>query len=137
MRYRRSSYRYAAVVGPQQTWVLGEIWSSDRLRLSAQNRWCPDVDVYETATTVEVIVDLAGVHEDDVEVQLFEDAVIVEGHRHVPARDEVARYHRASIRQGAFRVDVALPVAIDAERVDARYEGGLLRITLARRAGGR
>lgn len=137
MRYRRSSYRYATVVGAHQTWVLGEIWSSDRLRLLAQNRWRPDIDAYETATTVEIIVDLAGVDEDDFEVQLFEDALIVEGRRHVPARDEIARYHTASIRQGPFRVEVALPVPIDAERVDARYDQGLLRITLAKRAGGR
>lgn len=137
MRYRRSSYRYAALIGPQQTWVFGEIWSSDRLRLLAQNRWRPDVDVYETATTVEIVVDLAGVDEDDFEVQLFEDAVVVEGRRDVPARDEVARYHTASIRQGPFRAEVALPVSIDAERVDARYEAGLLRISLAKRGGGR
>ena len=50
-----------------------------------QPRWRPDADTYETATTVEVVVDLAGVEEDDFEVQLFEDMVVVEGRRHLPS----------------------------------------------------
>ena len=137
MRYRRSTYRYAAVVGTDQAWVFGEVWSSDRLRLLLQNRWRPDVDAYETAGTFEVVVDLAGVDEDDFEVHLFEDALIVEGRRRVPAREEAAMYHAASIRQGPFRVEVALPAPIAAERVDARYDRGLLRITLAKRAESR
>jgi hypothetical protein len=77
MRYRRLSYRYM-VVGSGQTWPFGELWERDRLRLLVEPRWRPDTDTYETATTVEIIVDLAGVDEDDFEVQLFEDALIVE-----------------------------------------------------------
>lgn len=80
MRYRRLSYRYAMVVQSGQTWPFGDIWLSDRLRLAVQPRWRPDADRYETATTVEIIVDLAGVEEDDFEVQLFEDMLVVEGH---------------------------------------------------------
>jgi HSP20 family protein len=135
MRYRRSSYRYAAVVGTSQTWVFGDIWQSDRVRLLLQNRWRPEVDAYETAATLEIVVDLAGVEEDDFEVQLFADALVVEGDRRLPAPQ--ARYHAASIRQGPFRVEVPLPAPIDPERVDARYDRGLLRITLAKLAEGR
>jgi HSP20 family protein len=137
MRYRRSSYRYAAVVGTGQTWVFGDIWQSDRVRLLLQNRWRPEVDAYETAATLEVVVDLAGVDEDDFEVQLFADAVVVEGDRRLPAPQTAARYHAATIRQGPFRVEISLPAPIDPERVDARYDRGLLRISLAKRAEGR
>jgi len=134
MRYRRLSYRYTMVVRPGQTLPLGEIWQSDRLRLLVQPRWRPDADTYETATTVEILVDLAGVEEDDLEVQLFEDALVVEGRRRLPSCQEGAVYHAAGIRQGPFRVEQALPAFVDAERVEARYERGLLRITLPKRA---
>jgi HSP20 family molecular chaperone IbpA len=135
MRYRRSSYRYAAMVGSSQTWIVGDVWRSDlRLRL-AQSRWRPDVDAYETATTLEVVVDLAGVEEDDFEVQLFEDALVVEGDRRLSAPKEMTMYHAASIRQGPFRVEVILPKPIDAEHVEAHYEHGILRISLPKRAG--
>jgi HSP20 family protein len=137
MRYRRSSYRYATVVGTARTWIVGDVWPRDRVRLLGENRWRPDADAYETAATFEIVVDLAGVDEDDFEVHLFEDAVVVEGRRRIPAGEEVAMYHAASIRQGPFRVEVTLPAPIDPDRVQARYDRGLLRITLAKRAGGR
>lgn len=137
MRYRYSRYRYAMVAHVGQTWPLGELWPRDRLSLLVQSRWRPDADTYETATSVEIVVELAGVDEDDFEVQLFEDAVVVEGRRRLPACEEGARYQAAGIRQGPFRVELPLPAPVDSERVTARYERGLLRITLAKRAEAR
>jgi HSP20 family protein len=136
MRYRRLSYRYAMVVRSGQTWPFGDMWQNERLRLLVQARWRPDADTYETATTVEIIVDLAGVEEDDFEVQLFEDVLVVEGLRQLPACDEGAVYHAAAIRQGPFRVELPLPAPVDPERVEARYDRGLLRIRLPKRAEG-
>ena len=133
MRYRRSSYRYATVVGTSQTWVLGDVWQTGRLRLLVQNRWRPEVDAYETAASIEILVDLAGVEEDDFEIHLFEDVLLVEGSRQLPAPKAAAMYHAANIRQGPFRVEVRLPVPVDPERVDAHYDRGVLRITLAKR----
>jgi HSP20 family protein len=137
MRYRHLSYRYAMVVRSGQTWPFGDIWQSDRLRLLVQARWRPDADTYETATTVEITVDLAGVEEDDFEVQLFEDALVVEGRRQLPSCREGAVYHAAGIRQGPFQLELPLPAPVDPERVEVRYERGLLRMTLSKRAEAR
>ena len=137
MRYRRSSYRFATVVGAAQAWVFGDVWQTDRLRLLVRAGFRPDVDAYETAATFEITVDLAGVDEDDFEVHLFEDALVVEGVRRLPAPKEAAMYHAATIRQGPFRVGVPLAVPVDPERVDVRYDRGLLLVTLAKRAEGR
>lgn len=133
MRYRRLSYSYAMVVRSGSTWPVGDLWQSDRWRLLVHGRWRPDADTYETSTTVEIIVDLAGVEEDDFEVQLFEDALVVEGHRRLPSCDEASVYHAAGIRQGPFRVELPLPAPVEAERVEASYDRGLLRITLPKR----
>ena len=137
MRYRRLSYRYAMVVRSGRTWPFGELSQSDRLRLLIEPRWRPDADTYETATTVEIIVDLAGVDEDDFEVQLFEDALVVEGRRRPLSCQEGAVYQSAGIRQGPFRIELPLPAPVDPERVDARYDRGLLRITLPKRGTAR
>jgi HSP20 family protein len=132
MRYRRLSYRYAMLMrsGPS-TWPLaGEVWQSERLRFLVQTRWRPDADIYETASDVEIVVDLAGVDEDDFEVLLFEDVLVVEGSRQLPAPKEAAIYHAAIVRQGPFRLAVPVPAEIDAEHVEARYDRGLLRIVM-------
>lgn len=130
MRYRRVTVRYATFTPAGQTWPFADLWQTDRLRLLVQPRWRPDTDTYETASTVEILVDLAGIEDDDVEVQLFDDVVVIEGRRQLSPGHEVVRYHAAAIRQGGFRVDVPLPVPVDLEGVDARYERGLLRITV-------
>ncbi len=134
MRYRRLTYRYAMVVRSGHTALLGEPWPGERLRFLVQPHWRPDTDTYETASAIEVVVDLAGVDDDAVEVQLFDDALVVEGYRQVPAGHDEAVYHAATIRQGPFRVELSLPAPVDAERVQARYERGLLRITLPKQA---
>lgn len=135
MRYRRLSYRYAMMIRSGPAWAFGEVWPSDRLRLLVQAHWRPDADTYETAGSIEIVVDLAGVEEDDVDVQLFEDALVVEGRRQLPACEEGAVYHAAGIRQGPFRLELPLPAPVDPERVEARYDRGLLRVTLAKRVG--
>src|SRR5437667_12798936 len=75
MRYRRLSYRYTMVVRAGQTWPLGHIWQSDRLRLLGRAGWRPDAGVSETATTVESDLDPAGVGAGRVQFELFEDAL--------------------------------------------------------------
>lgn len=131
MRYRRrATYRYTVVMREPASAVTA--WSHERRHLLPHGRWQPDADVYETLETVEAVVDLAGVDEDDFEVHIFEDAVVVEGRRHIPTLG-AAVYHTAGIRQGLFQVDIPLPVPVDTARVTATYEGGLLRITLPKR----
>ncbi len=69
MRYRRLSYRYAMVVRSGQPRPFGELSETDRLRLLVEPRWRPDTDTYETVATVDFFIHLAGVDEDDFEVQ--------------------------------------------------------------------
>jgi HSP20 family protein len=76
------------------------------------------------------VVDLAGVDEDHLEVQLFEDALVIDGHRHPPVCEPETVYHAAGIRRGPFRLELPLPASVDAEDVEALYERGLLRITI-------
>ena len=137
MRYRRLSYRYAMVVRSGLPGPFDDLWQADRLRLLVESRWRPDADSYETAATIEIIVDLAGVDEDDFEVQLFEDALVVEGRRHLARPEAAATYHAVSIRQGPFRLELPLAAPVDAERVEVRYERGLLGITLPKRGPAR
>lgn len=136
MRYRRLSYRYTMLVRSIPAWTGADIWSGDRPRPLARVGWRPDADTYETETAIEILVDLAGLDEDDFEVQVFDDVLVVAGHRRLPSCAEGAVYHAAGIRQGPFQVEVMLPAAVDAERVEARYERGLLRVSLPKRVGG-
>jgi HSP20 family protein len=130
MRYRRSSYRYAVVLTSDQISPFANLRLADPPGPRfAQTFWRPPADVCESERAFEVTVELAGVEQDEIEIALFEDAVIVEGRRRLSPTTSNGVYHVAEIRQGPFRLELALPAAIDQERVDARYDRGLLRIT--------
>ena len=130
MRYRRLSYRYTAVMHQSVTWPVA-LWRREVLGGAfGSQRWRPDADVRESGEAIEIVVDVAGVEEDAIEVQLFDDAIVVEGERLLAACDAGVVFHAAGVRQGPFRVELPLPAPIDPGGVDARYERGLLRISL-------
>jgi HSP20 family molecular chaperone IbpA len=134
MRYRRVTYRSATLHIGAQSWPFAAAWEQETLRLLVHARWRPATDVAETTKSIEVTVDLAGVDEDDFEVQLFDNGLVVEGRRYLPSCGEDAVYHAAAIPQGFFRVELPLPGRIDPEGVEARYDRGLLHITLPKRS---
>ena len=137
MRYRRLSYRYAVLTARREPPPIDELGRVERLGVAlAQPRWRPPIDVYETAAALSVTVELAGIETDDLEVLLFDDAVVVEGQRRLPPADGDGVYHAVEIRQGPFRAEIELPVPIDPERIEARYERGLLQMTLGKQTRG-
>jgi len=121
MRYRRLSYGYALLVGSAQP--------DSAVRL-APTTWCPSADVYETRDEIHVTVELAGVELDEIDLLVFDDALIVEGRRRLRSVSERGQFHMARIRQGPFRLELALPARIDLEQVTGRTDAGLLQITL-------
>jgi HSP20 family protein len=136
MRYRRLTYRYTAIA-QTGSWALTP-WRAEVLGWTlGRGHWRPDADLCETAEVIEIVVDLAGVDEDAIDVQLFEDALVVAGERRLPPRTEEAVFHSAGVRQGPFRLELPLPRPVDATPLEARYERGLLRIALRKRPGTR
>lgn len=134
MRYRRVTYRSATLRIAAPSWPSSAAWEQETIRLLVQARWRPATDVAETARSIEVTVDLAGLDEEDFEVQLFDNGLVVEGRRQLPSCGEDAVYHAAGISQGFFRLELPLPARIDPERVEARYDRGLLHVTLPKRS---
>jgi HSP20 family protein len=121
MRYQQVSYAYTLVVQPSA--------------VATQTAWRPPSDVYETPTGISVTVEIPGADPEDVEVSLFENALVVEGRRAIPVDLGAGGiYHTAEIRRGAFRVEIALPASVRAESLEMSCERGLLSITLSKSA---
>jgi HSP20 family protein len=119
MRYRQVTYAYTLVVQPSS--------------VATQTAWRPAADVYETPTVIRVTVELPGVDPEDVDVSLFENALVVEGQRAIPADlDAGGIYHTAEIRRGSFRAEIALAASVRAETLEMRCERGILSITLSK-----
>jgi HSP20 family protein len=96
--------------------------------------WVPAVDVYETAgKDVIVKVDLPDVKREDIKVTFENNVLTIEGERKFVADESREQYHRMERGYGAFRRSFTLPATVDAARVEAGYQDGLLTVKLPRR----
>jgi HSP20 family protein len=130
MHYRRRHYRYAVVAAAERPRSAIEWWQLTGTVVVTPGAWRPRTDVYETDDRVLITVELAGVEPDDLDVQLFEDALLVEGRRPIPETRADGRYHSAEIPRGRFRLSLVLPAVVDPDRGEARFDRGLLELTL-------
>jgi len=136
IRYRYVTYRYTD--GSQQQLerhyrqlVHDALRQSQQSILQRSATWRPLADIRESAEMLTVKIELAGMKEEEIDVTLYEDALVVSGERHEePEHNENVYYHEAQIRYGPFRIDVLLLLPIDREGVKARYENGFLWVDL-------
>ena len=95
--------------------------------------WAPAVDISETADGYEVIVELAGVKRDDIQVFTEKHHLIVSGCRGDPTTPAKTCVHQMEIQQGHFCRSLRLPADASEETVSARYREGLLAVTIPKR----
>jgi HSP20 family molecular chaperone IbpA len=101
----------------------------DPLPLVAPAHFRPPADVYETDEALVVRAELAGLSDGDLDVEIYEDALVVSGDRKTLLR-EGRRFYEVGIRTGPFRLEVPFPRPIDAARVETRYENGIVCVVL-------
>ncbi|GHO86684.1 Hsp20/alpha crystallin family protein [Dictyobacter formicarum] len=136
MRYRYVTYRSREGSQKQLEQHYRQLLN-DALRQGQQSilqqstTWCPPADILESADLIRVKIELAGMQEENIEVTLYEDALVVSGERRdVHEAREHLSYQEAQIRYGPFRVEVFIPRPIDQDAVIARYENGMLSVDL-------
>ncbi len=96
--------------------------------------WSPAVDIVETeGKDVLVKVDLPGMKREDIKVTFENNLLTIEGERRMAEVGTQETYHRVERGQGTFRRSFTLPAALDAGRIQAAYQDGVLTITLPRR----
>ena len=90
--------------------------------------WRPPTDVFEVEEAIVVRVEIAGMEEDDFQIELDGRYLSIKGIR--PDPSERRAYHQMEIRVGEFSIEVELPSAVVANEVEAVYNNGFLRVVL-------
>jgi HSP20 family molecular chaperone IbpA len=107
----------------------GSIADGVRWRFAARPHiWRPPTDVYEIEEVVVIRVEVAGMREEDFSVSLVDRLVTVRGAR--PDTSERRAYHQMEIPFGEFSTEIDLPCQVAADRIEAVYRDGFLRIVL-------
>ena len=96
----------------------------------AQEKWSPDVDIFETAEQLVIIMDLAGVNKEQIKVS-FEDGLLsISGCRWDLPFGPKSRVYRMEIEYGDFERCFKISDIFDPTKISARQENGLLIIEI-------
>ncbi|MEW6303937.1 MAG: Hsp20/alpha crystallin family protein [Verrucomicrobiota bacterium] len=92
------------------------------------NAWTPAVDVYEDTDHLVVRAELPGLKKDQIDVW-FEDGVLnIAGER--KQETEQRTLHRTERFHGRFHRSFTLPKPVNADKISAAYQDGILTVTL-------
>lgn len=92
----------------------------------------PSLNFWSNENEARLEVEMPGVEPEDFDLTVSDDVVTIEGERKNPLADEEETAHRQERAFGKFSRTIQLPFEADADKVTARYENGVLRVTLPR-----
>lgn len=88
------------------------------------------VDVFTTATECVWELDLPGFDKTAVKVQLRDENLVISGSRQRQAEASEVKFAAEERKFGSFERIFSIPAGADASQVKAKFENGVLRVTM-------
>ena len=102
------------------------------MKLPVELSWEPPADVVVTADEVIVIVEIAGMDRDSMDIVTDGRVLKIGGVRGSTCCEGMKKYHQIEISIGRFYKEIELPVPVDHEDTKASYDRGMLEVRIAR-----
>jgi len=90
----------------------------------------PPVNISQDNDNYYVRAEVPGLEPKDLDVSAMGRRLTLSGKREIVTENEGASYHRKERAEGAFNRTVTLPAEFDSSRVEAKYDAGILTVTL-------
>jgi HSP20 family protein len=90
--------------------------------------WVPALDVWETESELVYAVDLPGIPEDKISVELDDGALTISAERERTQEESQDRFYRYERRHGTFSRTIGVPQGVTESDVTANYENGVLEV---------
>ena len=122
-------------VNPHTGWVdniLGPVFHKYR----PSHGWQPSINIYEDAAGYCVVVDMAGICTEEVDLRVEKGQLVLSGQRPTPEPPSPKgdfRMHLMEIDHGTFHRTLKLSEDIDADAISASYKSGFLWIRLPKK----
>ncbi|MBU4216439.1 Hsp20/alpha crystallin family protein [Candidatus Parcubacteria bacterium] len=118
--------------------ALEEIYEDDDIEMESENdNWLNDaeegqlsIDVYQTPKEIIIKSTIAGVKPADIDIAINNDMLTIRGKREMGNEVKDGDYLFRECYWGAFSRSIILPVEIQAEKIDASLENGVLTVVL-------
>src|ERR687895_921237 len=104
--------------------------SGSRQQGDQATRWAPALDVLQEDGDIVVRAELPGVRQEDVDITFHNGVLTISGERKAEEQKEGSGYYVRERRYGSFRRSMALPEGTDESKIHARFEDGVLEVTV-------
>ena len=107
--------------------TLPAVWGNG----SGNGNAAPRIDVKETGDAIEITAELPGVDEKDVEVELNDGLLTIRGEKKIEKEEggKDKSYYLMERSYGSFTRQIQLPYGADPEKVAAKFDKGVLKIS--------
>jgi HSP20 family protein len=99
----------------------------------AMGNFIPPVDVYEDGHQMVLKLEVPGIKQEDLDVQLENQTLTIKGERKFEKNEKEENFHRIERRYGSFTRSFMLPQTVDTTAPKASYDNGVLTIALQKK----
>ncbi len=94
--------------------------------------WYPATDIFETKDDYVFKLEVPGLSKNDVNIELNDNTLTIKGEKKEEKEIKKENYHRIESSSGKFSRSFTLPRNIDAKKVNANMENGILELRVAK-----
>ena len=128
--------RFGTAASRMIHWV-DQVLSPGDSKCYAQSAWTPSINLYEDSACYYMVVDLAGVDAEQMDLRVEKDTLILAGRREPPQPAEPAGevcLHLMEIDHDRFCRTLKLPADVAGAAIEASYRNGLLWVRIPKKA---
>ena len=97
--------------------------------------WTPQIEMFERDNQLVIRADLPGLKKDDVQIELRDDSVVIQGERQEERQEEREGFYSTERMYGRFYREIPLPEGADTNQATATFRDGVLEIAIPRAGG--
>ena len=94
----------------------------------------PSLELHETDGQITVTAELPGMDEKDIDISVADQMLTISGEKKSEFEERKGESYRSERSYGRFSRSISLPFDIDANKVEAKYDKGVLKLTIPKPA---
>lgn len=98
--------------------------------LKVSDSFSPRIDISEEKNQINVTAEIPGVKKENIKITLQDNILAIEGEKKKETEQTEQNWYRSERVYGSFKRSFTLPTEVDSDKVQAKYENGILHITL-------
>lgn len=103
-------------------------------RMDNGSVFAPSCEVTETKESYMMTFDLPGVKKEDVKIEVEGNRISVSAERREEKKTDDKKQHYSEISYGSYQRSFTMPSAIEQSKVEAKFDNGVLKVTLPKNA---